>query len=103
MAPTAAFRFSADEVLPALTLFRQALRTVQPQVRDARHAPRMDPVAADPVSRAAARAFTAHGQDSALLALTSYQDRLQAVVEALTTAARQYGHTEDEIARTFRG
>lgn len=100
VAPNAAFSFSPDEVMPALKLFTQALHAIEPHAREAEHALSMSPMAADRVSQSAATGFTSNGA-SAANGLASYRDKLQAMVDALTTAAKQYGHTEDEITRTF--
>lgn len=65
---------------------------------------RIRPWAGDPVSDSAANTFndaTLDGPEAALAALCGYRDQLQAAVDSLERAERQYGLIEDDNARKW--
>lgn len=92
--------------MPVLKLFNAALTSIDTQVKAAPTQLRTSPMAADQVSAAASCGFTAKGindGDSGLATLSCYRDRLAEIVTALTAAAKEYGHTEQDITRLLIG
>ncbi|MET0132330.1 MAG: transcriptional regulator [Kibdelosporangium sp.] len=87
-------------VVPALrTVFADALAKVDRQIELADAELRMTPWAGDPISEYAGERFNARSVDteaSAVRALRSYRDDLDAVVAKLTKAGGDYRDSEED-------